>query len=66
MTNLILSVNMELLEMNSLEVGKRLTVGIDDKYLCTSTIQEINEIESGVTVKTKNSVYELVYLNKEE
>lgn len=54
------------MEVESLKVDKRLIVKIDNKFLATSTIQEIKQTETGVTVITKNRVYELVYLNKEE
>lgn len=52
--------------VDSLEIGKRLMVKFHEGYLSTSPIQEIKQTKSAVMVKTKNSVYELIYLEKEE
>lgn len=54
------------LMVDSLEIGNRLVIVFSDKFLKTSTIQEIKQTKSGVTVTTLNSVYELIYLEKEE
>lgn len=51
---------------DSLEIGSRLVVSFGDGYLSTSPMQEINQTFTSVTAKTKNSVYELIYLEKEE
>lgn len=51
---------------DSLEIGSRLVVSFGDGYLSTSPMQEIKQTSTGITAKTKNSVYELVYLEKEE
>jgi sRNA-binding protein len=50
------------LDITTLGVGNRLEIQIGQSILQTSTITEISKTESGVDVKTKNSLYQLTYL----
>jgi hypothetical protein len=52
--------------LDTVEIGKSMVITIDDGgFLRTSKVQEINETDSEIEIKTKNSVYTLKVAKEE-